>query len=92
MPQLVIYYRKNGTNRSLLGITVSTKLGKAVVRNKLRRRLRELYRIHEDQLNPGYTMVLVARGRAVKCPFSILERSFLKAADKAGLLRKDAVE
>lgn len=62
-------------------------MGKAVVRNKLRRRLREIYRINEEQFLPGYTMVVVARGRAVSCQYAELERSFLQLASKSKLLR-----
>lgn len=42
-PNLALYVRRNGRNESRLGLTVSTKVGKAVVRNRTRRRLREVY-------------------------------------------------
>ena len=40
---MVVYCRKNGLGRSRLGLTASVKLGKAVVRNRCRRRLREVF-------------------------------------------------
>ena len=43
---LVIYCRRNGQNENRIGLTVSAKLGHAVRRNRLRRRLREIYRTH----------------------------------------------
>lgn len=89
-PHLALYTRKNGSQHSRLGITVSTKLGHAVTRNRVRRRLREIYRLHEEQLLPGYDVVIVARVRAVYSKYSELERSFLKAAKALGLLRKEA--
>ena len=46
-PQLVIYCRRNGSQENRIGFTVSKKLGHAVVRNRVRRRLREIYRLHE---------------------------------------------
>ena len=85
-PHLALYARKNGGPASRLGITVSTKLGHAVVRNRVRRRLREIYRIHEDQILPGYDIVVVARVRSVYAKFEELERSFLKAARSLELL------
>jgi len=88
-PHLALYARKNGTQSSRLGITVSTKLGHAVVRNRVRRRFREIYRIHEGQFLPGYDIVAVARVRAVYARFDELERSFLKAARALELLRED---
>ncbi len=88
-PHLALYARKNGGMTSRLGITVSTKLGHAVVRNRVRRRLREIYRIHESQFLPGYDLVVVARMRSVYAKYDELERSFLKAARGVGLLRNE---
>ena len=50
---LVLYARKNRTPGNRVGITVSKKLGKAHVRNRTRRRLREIYRLHEALFFPG---------------------------------------
>lgn len=86
-PYLVLYYRRNGGGQNQLGITVSGKLGNAVTRNKIRRRLREMYRINEESLFPGYTLVIVARGRAVGASYRELEKYFFKLTEKAGLLR-----
>ncbi len=85
-PHLALYAKRNGGTGNRLGITVSTKLGHAVVRNRVRRRLREIYRIHEDLFIPGYDIVVVARVRAVYAKFDELERSFLKAARNLELL------
>ena len=83
---LVIYCRKNGTKRNRLGITVSAKMGNAVVRNRLRRRLKEAYRIDELSFLPGFDIVVVGRARAIGCGFSELSRSLRKAAKKCNLL------
>lgn len=91
-PHLALYARKNGGTVSRLGITASTKLGHAVVRNRVRRRLREIYRIHENQFLPGYDIVVVARVRAVYARFDEIERSFLKAARAIGLLDQEGAE
>ena len=87
--RLALYVRRNGQKSNRLGFTVSTKVGCAVVRNRVRRRLRELYRLHEEALAPGCDVVLVARVRAASSDYHELEKSFLKLADKLGLLRKD---
>ena len=47
---LVLYCRKNGSRQNRIGLTVSAKLAHAVQRNRLRRQLREIYRLHEAQL------------------------------------------
>ncbi len=85
-PYLVLYARRNRSAQNRVGITVGKKLGKAVVRNRVRRRIREVYRLNEDKLLPGYDIVLVARSRAICADFSALTRSFLHLAKKAGLL------
>ncbi|MCC8120709.1 MAG: ribonuclease P protein component [Oscillospiraceae bacterium] len=89
-PQLVLYARKNGSRSNRLGLTVGTKLGHAVTRNRVRRRLREIYRLHEEQLLGGYDLVVVARVRAVYSKYGELDRAFLTAAKALGLLRKEA--
>ena len=83
---LVLYARKNRTDTNRIGITVSKKLGHAVVRNRTRRRLREVYRLNEEKFQPGWDLVVVARTRSVDAPFDQLTMSYLKLAKKAGIL------
>lgn len=85
-PAMVLYCRKNGGKENRLGFTVSTKLGGAVVRNRVRRRLREIYRLNEHRLKPGYDIVVVARVRAVNSRYDKLDQQFLALASKLGLL------
>lgn len=86
---LVLYARKNRTQSNRVGITVSKKLGKAHVRNRVRRRLREIYRLNEAKFQPGWDIVVVARSKAVDAPFDKLTASYLALAAKAGILRED---
>lgn len=58
---LVLCYRKTGLPRYRVGFTVSKKVGNAVVRNKVRRRLREMCRLKGDMFPPGYDFVIIAR-------------------------------
>ena len=85
-PYVVVYCRRNREKVNRLGYTVSTKLGHAVVRNRVRRRLREVYRLNEEKFAPGWDIVVVARSRAVDAPFAALTRSYLNLAKKAGIL------
>ena len=61
------------------------KLGKAVRRNRVRRRIRELYRTNESRLAPGWDVVVVARTRAVFARYGELERSFLQLMERLGV-------
>ena len=87
---LVLYARKNRTEQNRVGVTVSKKLGKAVVRNRVRRRLREVYRLHEEQFAPGWDIVVVARSRCIGADFGKLTNAYLSLAEKAGILKEAA--
>ena len=84
-PFLVLYARPNRLGENRLGYTVSAKLGHAVVRNRVRRRLREIYRLNAPRLRQGYDLVVVARSRAVGAPYRVLETAFLRACESLGL-------
>ena len=84
--RLVLYCRRREGERSRLGLTVGTRIGKAVVRNRVRRRLREIYRTNEGRFRPGTDLVVVARSRAVESTYRELEADFLRLAEKLGLL------
>ena len=87
-PTLALYSRPNGRDHNRLGLTTGAKLGHAVVRNKLRRRLRAIYRIHEAELKSGYDIVIVCRAASVEASYQRLERDFLRIMRKNDLMRK----
>ena len=84
---LVLYARKNRTECNRVGITVSKKLGKAHIRNRTRRRIREVYRLNEDRFKPGWDIVVVARTRCIGADFRKLTKASLALAEKAGILQ-----
>ena len=86
---MVLYARKNRTGTNRVGITVSKKLGHAVVRNRVRRRLREVYRLNEAKFQPGWDIVVVARSRCISASFQDIVSAYLALASKAGILRPD---
>ena len=84
-----MYAKRNGLSYNRLGITVSKKIGKAVVRNRAKRRLREVYRITLPDLKSGYDFVLVARGRTSTTPHPKLLSDFITAAKNVGVFASD---
>ncbi|MBQ9685902.1 MAG: ribonuclease P protein component [Oscillospiraceae bacterium] len=87
-PYMVVYCRRNRGGVNRLGYTVSTRLGHAVVRNRVRRRLREIYRLNADRLRSGYDIVIVARTRCVGADYRRMEASFLRACEKLALMKE----
>ena len=88
-PCVVVYCRKNRLGHNRTGYTVSRKLGKAVVRNRVRRRLREIIRLNSGRLIQGYDLILVARQRATDAEYRRLEEDVLRCCDRLHLLRKE---
>ena len=88
LPSVVVYCRKNGRAHNRLGVTVSTKLGHAVVRNRCRRRLREVYRLEKPQLKTGYDIILVARSRTATAPWPELQKQFRRLCRKVDLMKE----
>ena len=83
---MVIYCRRNKLDHNRLGLTASVKLGHAVVRNRARRRLREVYRLNSPQLQKGWDIILVARSRTVTASWKELNDTFLRLCRKLDLL------
>lgn len=86
-PTLVVYFRRTKRPYNQLGITTGKKVGNAVCRNRIRRRVREIYRLNEHKMKKGMDIVVVARVRASKSNYATLENNYLKACSKLGILK-----
>jgi ribonuclease P protein component len=71
---------------SHLGVITAGKVGNAVVRSRARRLLRESFRLHQHEIAPPVELVLVARPSIAGKGYAAVERDFLTALRKAGLL------
>ena len=87
----VVYCRRNGTAVNRLGVTVSTKIGNAVHRNRVRRRLKEIYRLNEEKLAPGHDIVIVARVQSRYVEYRELESAVVALFKKLNITRTIAI-
>jgi ribonuclease P protein component len=83
----VFYIMPSPNGVCQLGTAVGKKLGHAVLRNKIKRRMRETFRLHQERLTRPVSIVWVARGRLARAPFAMYEKVFMRLAAKAGLLK-----
>lgn len=87
-PCLVLVYKKNRLDVSRVGFSISKKYGNAVQRNKIKRRLREIYRKRLEEIRTGYDVIFVVRIGARGASFAKLERQMENLLTRAGLFKE----
>jgi ribonuclease P protein component len=86
--QFVVYWRKQTEQGCFrLGVSASSKLGGAVVRNRLRRMVKEIVRLNAGKLQVEYDLILIVRKPALNIAYKEMEGSVLHVLRKAGLLK-----
>ena len=69
-----------------IGFITSTRIGGAVVRNRLRRRLREIVRVEQARITGGIWCVVIARPAAARTSYRALKDEWLHLAERASIL------
>lgn len=88
-PVLVTYVMKNKTHNLRFGITTSKKIGKAVVRSRARRVIRQAYYELYPNIKQGYDFVFVARGKTAFVKSQVICRHMREQLKKANVLGSD---
>lgn len=86
---LVIFIKKNIYGYNRYGFTSAKKIKKAITRNKLRRRLKEIVRQNEGKLRKSYDIVLMARVNAAESDYKALQKSFYRLINRKNLFKGD---
>lgn len=84
---LVLFLKNNKLGYNRFGFTTAKKIKKAVTRNIIRRRLKEIVRLNEYKLKEGYDIILMARVNATESDYKKLEKSFNKLIKKKNLFK-----
>lgn len=80
----IIYYRENNKNINRYGISVPKKTGKAVIRNKIKRRLKNIIDNNEFNIQKSYDYVIIIRKRLIELNYQEMENSFINLIKKIG--------
>lgn len=82
---LVLYIYKNKKDVNRLGISVSKKVGKSVVRNRIKRLIKECYKLNSGKLKSGYDLVFIARTAISDKNYYEIDKAIKNIFKKAGL-------
>jgi ribonuclease P protein component len=78
-----VFFRANELPQSRFGFSIKKALGGAVVRNRIRRRLREIVRCHRRELPAGWDMVIHPKSSAARAEFAALTADLLRLLKSA---------
>lgn len=84
-PFFTLYFVKSKYNKRA-GFSVSKKVGNAVTRNKVRRRMKESFTILLPKIKESCSIIFVAKNEIVDCPFSKMNQAMERALKKADML------
>ncbi len=79
-----VFFRANELPQSRFGVSIKKALGGAVVRNRIRRRLREIVRRHRREIPAGWDIVIHPKSAVAKAPFAALTADLLQLLQSAG--------
>ena len=75
-----MHVMQNDSELNYLGIVVSKKVGNSVVRHRVKRRIKECYRLHEERFMSGFNIVIVARAESAEASYQDMEKNLLRLA------------
>ena len=83
---LVLFVYKKKDRQSRLGVSVSKKIGKSVIRNRIKRLIKENIRLMANQIKPGFDLVFIVRLPAVNADFHQIRVSVASLLSKHGVI------
>lgn len=86
---IIVYFISNNQESNNLGIAVSKKTGTSVQRNRIKRLIRECYRLNENKISLGYNIVILWKSIQKDISFKELEKDFIETITKSVLRRRN---
>lgn len=86
---IILYCMKNDINETRAGFTISKKMGNAVTRNKIKRRMKEAYKRNFFDLKSGYDLIFIPKKHIVNISFGELENSIRHILKISGVLKRN---
>lgn len=84
---LILYVRKNKLDNSRVGFTITKKIGNAVVRNKIRRRMKEIYRLRLGNIKNGYDLIFIPKKNVIDISYKELESAMVHIMGISGIFK-----
>ncbi len=84
---LILYVKKNNLDYPRIGYSITKKIGNAVIRNNVRRRMKEINRISFNRINGNYDLIFIPKKNIVDISYKELESAMLHILKIAGLLK-----
>ena len=83
----IMYVFENSTDKNRIGVSVSKKVGNSVIRHRIKRLVKESYRLHEKMFNSGLDIVVIARSGAADLGFYNVESALLHLSKLHGIYK-----
>ncbi|HZK33387.1 MAG TPA: ribonuclease P protein component [Tissierellaceae bacterium] len=85
---LILYVKKNDLGYTRVGYSITTKIGNSVVRNRIRRQMKEIYRLNFNLIKNNYDLIFIPKKNVVGISYDELESAMIHIMNLAKLLKK----
>ncbi|MDR1696509.1 MAG: ribonuclease P protein component [Endomicrobium sp.] len=87
----ILAYKNDGLYLRRLGLVTSRKVGIAAVRNRTKRRLREIFRTNKHLMEPGLDLIFISKPETASLDYAVLKKTVLELLESAGFYKEHAL-